>query len=138
MEKNILLKIPEALLTEDGEECLKIAHLLVEGILFTNNGHWDSNWTKDKTTLHVSCNDLFAWGCADAEDILHSEISELYSMYRKDPIWGASAWCIKKRNLMPQSPVEKKMRESGVWNDLLDEIKIGTSYLKHDAVQKIF
>lgn len=98
----------------------QLAHLILEDVIFCNNGWWKKedgvSWPEDHTTLHVNCNDIFAWGCADAEDIKYGEIKELYEMWKKDPDWGAAAWCIQKRKQMPQFPVEKKIKEAGIWN----------------------
>src|ERR1019366_4612615 len=102
----------------------QIAFLILEEVLFTNNGWWDKTWPKDAISLHVNCNDVFAWGFADAEDILYSEIKALLEMYLKDNLWGAAAWCIKKRKMIPQPPVERIIRDIGIWNleELLKEI----------------
>ncbi len=104
-----------------------IAILLLERVLFVNNGWWyeeeNKPWQKDAVTLHVNCNDVFAWGCADSEDVTHGELRELYEMYLKDKNSGSDAWCIKKRKQLPQSPVEKAMREKGIWD--LDKLARG-------------
>jgi hypothetical protein len=110
----------ESQVIADDETCLKIAHLIAAGEVFTNSGDW--NPKSEKTTLYVNCIDVFDWDASDAEEISYAEISELYSMYKKDAFYGNAAWCIKKRKKMPQPPVERKMRETGIWNDLLDEI----------------
>lgn len=90
-----------------------LMYLLAEDCIFSNNGHWDENWPKDKITLHVICNDIFLWGCADSEDISYSDLAVLYELHRKDPHWGIASWCIKKRKQRPQSSVEKAMIEAG-------------------------
>lgn len=98
----------------ESEDYLKV--LLCDQVIFINNGWWlteKGQWPKDHVTLHVNCNDIFAWGCADTEDILHGELEDLYNMHVKDPIWGAAAWCIKRRKQMPQAPVAKKMKKAG-------------------------
>jgi len=101
----------------DDEEYLKF--LLMENVVFINNGWWYAKeglpWQDDAISIHVGCNDVFAWGCADSEDLKHGEMKELVEMYVKDPIWGAAAWCIKKRKCMPQKPVEDAIRKAGVW-----------------------
>lgn len=108
----------------DDEIEYKLSHLLMNHVIFCNNGWWweekGISWPKDYITHHVNCNDVFAWGCADAEDITHEEIHGLYTMWLKDPSWGPAIWCIKKRKCKPQEPVEKEIRRLGVWN--LDEI----------------
>ncbi len=102
---------PERMVEED---YLKV--LLTKDIIFINNGHWKKDWPEDHITVHVNCNDIFAWGCADSEDITYDELEDLYNMYKKDPYWGPGAWCIKKRKQMPQKPVEKYIRDEGIWN----------------------
>lgn len=110
-----------ALTLEYPEPENKLAVLLLEDVIFCNNGHWRENWPKDQITLHVNCSDVFAWACADSEDITYSEITELYEMWKKDNTWGSAAWCIKKRKERPQKPVEDRMTKAGIWNieDLL-------------------
>jgi len=113
----MLVEILDSELEKDCNEIeMKLAHLLCEGVIFCNNGWFKDKWPKDYITLHVNCNDVFAWACADAEDVTYHEVSELYEMYKKDPCWGPAAWCIKKRKQMPQSPVEKRIKEQGIWN----------------------
>ena len=98
----------------------RLAILLLEDVIFCNNGHWNEKWPKDHVTLHVNCNDIFYWGCADSEDVTHDEIKELYDMHKKDPSLGSAAWCIKKRKQMPQGPVIELFKKSGLWD--LDEL----------------
>jgi hypothetical protein len=97
-------------LTEPEEQ---LAFLINECVIFCNNGWWDEKWPKDAISLHVNCNDIFAWGCADSEDIRCGELKDLTDLYLKDEAWGAAVWCIKKRRQMPQAPVAKDMREAG-------------------------
>jgi hypothetical protein len=108
------------IIEESDEIGHKLAHLLAEDVIFCNNGWWFEEegkpWPKDYITLHVNCNDVFAWGAADAEDVTSSELSDLYEMWEKDNNWGPAAWCIKKRKEMPQPPVEKLIREQAIWN----------------------
>ena len=95
----------------------KLAHLLIENVINCNDGWWYEEegkpWQKGYISHHVNCSDIFAWGCADAEDIVFNEICELYEMWRKDEVWGAAAWCIKKRKARPQKPVEEAMIKAG-------------------------
>lgn len=116
----ILISLPKYGLTNSYEDIeYKLAHLLIEGEIFCNNGWWHekegNHWPKDSITLHVICNDIFAWACADSEDITYSQIGDLYEMWQKDPMWGTAAWCIKKRKQMPQKPVLDRMTKAG-WN----------------------
>lgn len=114
-----------------GSEDAALTFFLIKGIVFINNGWWNEEegnpWPKDAITVHVGCNDTFGYACADSEDISYSELLELYSMYKKDPNDGVTAWCIKKRKQLPIKPVEEWMRKAGIWDlDLLskEEIKL--------------
>lgn len=107
--------------SSEEEDYLKF--LLMEDIIFCNNGHWDEKWPKDCVSLHVNCNDIFAWATADAEDVKYGELKELFEMVVKDINFGSAAWCIKKRKQMPQAPVEKDIRKAGIWN--LEELVKG-------------
>jgi hypothetical protein len=123
----IKVEIPKIALTPDWNESEhKLAHLLLEDVIFINDGWFYKDrgisWKEDAVSLHVGCNDVFAWGCAAAEDITHSELGDLYDMWIKDKDWGAAAWCIKKRKQMPQDPVVKLIEKEGIW-DLKELVK---------------
>jgi hypothetical protein len=110
------IEIDDELLEDSWEEIeSKVCHLLAEGVLLLSDGWWKKDWPKGNITVHVNCNDVFAWGCADSEDVTFSEINQLYSMWKKDPIWGSAIWCIKKRNQPPQEPVKQEIMEAGIW-----------------------
>jgi hypothetical protein len=105
-----------------------LAALLAAQVIFLNSHHWEKEWPEDAqrtVALCVGCSDVFAWACADAEGLEYSEIESLFDDWQKDPVWGSAVWCMKKRNLMPQPPVEKAIRESGIWN--LDELGLRPS-----------
>lgn len=108
---------------EDGKA---LAVLLMNEVIFLNSHWWEDEWpekAKKLTSLNVNCNDVFAWGCADAEELPHDQIESLYHMWQKDPSWGPAVWCMIQRNQMPQKPVEKIIREMGIWD--LDALKLG-------------
>lgn len=88
-------------LSEETKQLLP--NLLDNGTLWL---HFDG----DQVTMEVNCNDLFYWGCADSEDIT---IEELPALARE----GSTLWCCKKRNLRPQVPIVKRMKESGEWTE---------------------
>lgn len=100
--------------------------LIANNVVFLNDYWWKSesaNWPDSacKTfSINVNCSDIFAWGCADSEDLLFHDLASLYDHYIKDPIFGSSIWCIKKRNMMPQKIIKDKIHKAGIWN--LDEI----------------
>jgi len=107
-EKLETIIFPENMEPED-----YLAYLLSHQLIIVNNGWWDKTWPKDKITLSVICNDVFAWGCADAEDINYKDLEPLYVLHKKDPYWGIASWCISKRKIRPQKPVEDSMVKAG-------------------------
>lgn len=119
---NVLCTIKEddVLYMLDGEEEFErevaLAVLLEANVIFLNNYWWKKSWPEDArkaTALCVNCNDIFAWACADAEEIFVDELDSLYKMWLKDKTWGAALWCIQRRNLMPQKPVADAMIKAG-------------------------
>jgi hypothetical protein len=125
------------------EEAAALAHLLINEVIFLNSHWWqfsnlgsynqetrridmvprqDARWTKAESELisiHVSCNDIFAWGCSDSEDIPYKGIEPLYRMWRADPAWGAAKWCCIQRNEQPQRPVAEAMKKAGAWDETM-------------------
>jgi hypothetical protein len=96
-----------------------LAHLLLNDVIFLNDHWWENQWpekAKKISSLNVNCNDVFAWGCSDAEEMPHAELQKLYDMWLKDPEWGAAVWCMVQRNQMPQKPVEDRIRKAGIWD----------------------
>lgn len=75
--------------------------------------------------LVVNCNDLFAWGCADAQEFLESEILDLYRSWKSGK-WGVSKWCCRKRNQRPQAPIERDMRKDGAWDESMEALPLNT------------
>lgn len=101
------------------EPTLALAHLLINEVVFINRLHWRDDVPEDvkqNITVFVNCNDVFAWGCADSEDLPLHELENLYRMWLKDPAWGSAVWCMQKRSWMPQKPVEKRIRAAGIWD----------------------
>lgn len=102
-----------------------LAILLGEGRLFCNSRvYLEENGDKaDETVvLFVNCNDLFAWGCADAESLTRDEIEEVYKAWKADPSWGIDKWCCRKRRQQPQDPVIEQMKEAGVWDEDMEKL----------------
>jgi len=102
-----------------------LAHLLLNDVVFVNNHWWKKDLPekfKESISVNVNCSDVFAWACADAEELPKKEIETLYRMWRKDPVWGPSVWCMIQRKKMPQPPVEMVIRELGIWD--LDTLKL--------------
>ena len=100
-------------------EDMALVALLEADVLFPNSFDIsrDGENLGHAVTLHVNCNDLFAWGCADAEDLRYNEIESLYNAWHEDSKWGVDKWCMHKRNQKPQNPVIKSMKKAGVWTE---------------------
>ncbi len=114
---------------DDGEA---LALLLLKGVVFLNSHWWEEDWpekAQKSFNVSVNCNDMFAWGCADAEGLLYSELEDLFSYWEKDPYWGSTIWVIKKRGEMPQRPVYEKIQDEGIWN--LDEMNLTSNHYNH-------
>lgn len=127
----------------DGEEYCDeekaLAILLAEGVLFANGRQYvETGWRSttppsnrlapdgsqtiqgETVVLFVLCNDIFAWGCADAECLPHSEIGALYRMWATDHKWGSAKWCALRRNGQPQRPIIEAMKKDGAWDEAME------------------
>lgn len=99
-----------------------VAHLLLEDVLkVVGTG------SAGEATVMVNCSDVFAWATADLEPLPTSEVENLYRMWQKDPWNGPTVWCIARRRQMPQRPVEKAIREEGVWD--LDSMQLQENWM---------
>jgi len=107
-----------------------ILQLLSDGILFSNFRTYSSDDKKlandGKTiVLFMICNDVFAWSCADAEDV--SSIEDLKSLYdycEKYGAWeGSAIWVCMKRKQKPQRPVVKMLKDKNAWPIELDTLQ---------------
>jgi hypothetical protein len=102
---------------EEFQEHLALAYLLYHEIVFLNSFWWyKDNPLKESISINVNCSDVFAWGCADAEELDYKDLEELYNMVRKDPANGSIVWCCIKRNELPQKPVLERILENDIWD----------------------
>lgn len=121
------------------EEALSL--LLLHEQVFLNNNWWKEEWPKDAKDsfyIGVNCNDVFAWGCADSEELKFNDLKDLFEYWEKDNNWGPVIWCIIKRKEMPQRPVYKRIQEAGIWN--LDDLQKqhGLEENKYDKILREF
>lgn len=104
---------------------MALAVLLANEVVFINSPWWREDLPEADRKLiqvFVNCNDVFAWGAADAEELPLGEIETLYRMWLKDSAWGPAVWCIIQRGYMPQKPVENAIKKAGIWN--LEDYKL--------------
>jgi hypothetical protein len=79
----------------DNEKAL--AAMLLAEVVFINSNWWEDDWPEDarkSIAICVNTNDVFAWGCADAETITHHEIETVYRYFVKDQSWGTAVWAM--------------------------------------------
>jgi hypothetical protein len=96
--------------------------LLENEIVHINSFWWESDWPEDAkkmTSISVICNDVF-YPAADLQPICYSELWELWDFWKKDPILGPAAWCIKKRKQRPFQKFDRLFQKSEIWN--IDEL----------------
>jgi hypothetical protein len=134
-------KYPDKPETEEVfEEAKGLALLLANEVVHLNAHHWRDDWPKDaRETLYlgVDCSDVFVWGCSDSEGATHKDIEDVYRHWLKDARWGVAVWCMIKRGQMPQRPVEKRIRDAGIWD--LDALKAqhGLSANHYDGISGV-
>jgi hypothetical protein len=122
------------------DDARALAVLLLDEAVFLNSHWWEKSWpeaAQQTASLNVNCNDVFAWGCADAVEATHDDIEAVYRLWVKDPSWGAAIWCIIKRKELPQKPVADRIRKGGVWD--LDALTVehGLRANHYDGVSHI-
>lgn len=63
-----------------------------------NDVFWDCS-----LSVHVNCNDVFGWGCADAETIENEEDLAIFVQAAKDSeAYCDALYCARKRGMRPQ------------------------------------
>ncbi|MBY0355526.1 MAG: hypothetical protein K2Q12_07325 [Rickettsiales bacterium] len=75
-----------------------VTSLLIEGKvdLFVEDG---------QCGLHVNCNDLFGWGCADSEEVELDDLASFQECLTLVPKGGIDLWVCRKRQARPQGAV---------------------------------
>ena len=115
---------------EDGEDDRMLGEMLSagwDGPLFLGEYRGGpffepNNPSNQSLAVFVNCNDLFAWGCADAEPLPLSEVAALWRAWKADPVYGSSKWACLRRGQRPQGPVERRWREHGTWGPEMEAL----------------
>lgn len=115
-----------------------VAHLLEENVLFVNGRRYVSNektneLSKNETlVLFLNCNDVFAWACADAEDVSYDELPELFRLYEVNSYCGPTQWVCVKRNQKPQKLIIDWLKLKNGWNEVMEALPEN----RYDALYK--
>lgn len=107
------------------DESSMVAELLEKDILFLNSYKCiDAIGEVQSATmvLLLNCNDVFAWGCADAESVTLDELPVLFDMYEQNGECGPTQWVCIKRNEQPQLPVIDWLKEHNCWTSQLNDL----------------
>lgn len=96
-----------------------VAELLDKCVLFCG-----STDDEKSVAIYVNTNDVFAWGCATAENIKYSEIVDLYKCYLINPTWGSAIWAAKKRGMGPQWCIMQSMMRDGAWTPEMEALPV--------------
>lgn len=111
--------------TQEFEEEMALALLLANGVVFLNSLWWEKECPEriqNAIAVAVNCNDIFAWACADAEQLPYDQIETLYRMWKADERWGPAKWCCLKRKEKPQKPVIDAMKKDGAWDEQMEAL----------------
>ena len=85
-------------------------------------------------TLYVNCSDLFAWGCADAELLSWDELPEYLEFQKRGE---SDLWCAIKRQMQPQPPVIKRLKEAGKWDERWEALPANPSAQRKAETAKV-
>ena len=77
---------------------------------------------KQAATIHINCNDLWAWGCADEIPLPKDEIGSFYKAWKAEGKWETTKWCCVRENLQPQKPIRNDMKTDGAWDDVMKSL----------------
>lgn len=110
------------------DESAMIVHMLLDETLWTREAHYVFNKgskfedSGEGIVVFVNCNDVFAWGCADAEELPHDEVVNLFMEWHKSNRWGPVRWVCFRRNEKPQAPVARDMKAAGAWDERMEAL----------------
>ena len=76
-----------------------------------------------EVSLFINTSDIFAWACADCEEVELDELDSVVSEITNDPKWGVVKWVCRRENLQPQSAIKREMKGEGAWCEWMDNLK---------------
>jgi hypothetical protein len=96
-----------------------IALLLLNDVCFVGGFFEGPSTDAQPASILMLCSDTFAYACADFEPVMIGDVEALYRAFRKDPVWGPTAWAVGKRKQRPIKPVEDGLQKRGFDVDAL-------------------
>lgn len=63
---------------------------------------------KERPFISINCNDFFAWGCADAEEIKVEDVAIVAEIQKKYGSNGLAAWAMIRRDALPLKEYQTK------------------------------
>lgn len=93
---------------EDPEPEEALGYLLLDNVILLGDYWYHKDRTeaqKREISINVICSDTFSYACADCEPLPFGELLIVYQLWRKDPLWGPTYWCVKQRKQRPIQPV---------------------------------
>lgn len=61
--------------------------------------------------LWLNLNDIFAWACADTEQVSDEDLPEVYAFHQAHGIDGTILWACKRRQMWPQPKLWQRKGE---------------------------
>ena len=98
------------------------------------------DWGED-LNFYIRCNDVFAWGCSDAEDISEEDLPLLEQSLKDSEMHGTLLFCARKRKCRPQGAYYQYFDKDTEW-ELFNacgeerEVGLGNPYSPEDAYNK--
>lgn len=126
----------------EGKEERCVPELIIASLLIKRDGNLQLLEAQDYddgavTAIYVNANDMFAWGCADAEPLPYSELANFWRACNDGTKWGSVKWMAKRRNQKPQGPVCKAIKKDGEWDDEWEAIGENTMDKEvHDSMRE--
>lgn len=72
--------------------------------------------------LELNINDLLYWGCADSLQIAAEDIRPIYEAWKSCKKYAVDRWACIRLKEQPQAPIVKRMKEAGVWDEVMEEL----------------
>lgn len=103
----------------------------------------DSIFWDEDLRFYVNCNDVFDWGCSDAEEVTPENIHLLEQSFKDDRIYAETLFCARVRKIRPQGaayPPKEREKTIQLLNECGPERKtgLGNPYKNQEDYKKAF